>query len=673
MSLLAPLFLLGLLGIAIPVILHRMNYSDPPSQMFSSVLLMKHSEQITSTEKKLRYLLLLAARILALILLVLLFVQPSLRSNNPLITGPRLQNSLIVLDQSLSMTAPGVWQQALERAETRIRALADNETAQIVGAGADIRLMTEATADQGVLIQALDRLEPEFTTLDYGQLVGALDNLAATNEIDTAIHFITDAQASNMPVRFSDLIPRRAVGLELDQIQPEGQAFNWSVTADYAEDQVRANIVSHAGPAREIRVDLHVEDELYATESVTVPASGSVLATFEGLDLDIDESRLHVTIDSGDSDAISADDEFYMSTNSVEVMSVLILEAGTSRAGVVFLDTALNSISDPVLETDVIGGRADITLALADYDLVVLSDLVALSEIVQDALTTYTERGGSLLAIAGPATRSSGEFIITGHSFENAAALGGNTESQGLLIQQPLHGAVSDFSGTIGAKLYQPQEMNLLEGDQVIISTNNGFPWLVEHNLGLGRVLILSHSLLAEDSDLSLTPEFVPLLRSLVKYLGGSGELPSNYQTGEQIQVGIDLEENRAAPVQQVFLPNGSPLLSLQQQSQIQTVRFETPGIYGLQTSRGEHLTSVNTPDTESDLTTMSEALIAQWRNLASFQQRAEANTEATFQNSENLIIKSFESWLLPLLVLIILIESILGNAHLKVRREIVT
>lgn len=671
MSFLAPLFLLGLLGIAIPILLHRMNFSDPPSQPFSSVLLMKNSDQIAATEKKLRYLLLLAARILAIFLLVLLFIQPALRSDSPLITGPGQQHTLLVLDQSLSMSTPGLWQQAIAQAETRIGDMADNETAQIVGAGADIRLMTEATADKSLLTQALNRLEPEFATLDYGQLVAALDNLAASNEIATQIHFISDAQASNLPVRFSDLIPRRAIGLELDLVQNQGQSFNWSLAANYSDNQVSANIISYNSPARQMQVDLLIEGELRDTQVIELPASGSALASFENLNLDIDESRLEVRIDGGDSDALLSDNQFYLSANTIESLNVLVLAADPSLQDTLFLDTALTSIASPSVTVDVIFGGGGVNYALDEFNLVIAMDAAALSDAVTNSLQSFVERGGNMLVVAGNATQNQGSLGLTEHEITRTAPSLGSTDTQGLLIQRPLHGSVSEFSGSISAQLYQASELELLQGDLLIASTSDGNPWLVEHSLGLGRMLIVGHSLSPDFTNLSIAPEFVPLLRSWVNYLGGAGELPSEYQTGEQIQVGVDREENRAAPVQQVFDPSGTPLLSLQQQGQIQSLRFETPGVYGLQTNRGEHLAAVNTPAAESDLSAMSDDLIAQWRNLASVQQRGEANSAENSQTTDNSILKSFESWLLPLLVLIILIESILGNAHLRVRREI--
>lgn len=684
MSLLAPLFLLGLFAIALPLWLHRMNFSDPPSQPFSSVRLMRHSEQTASTEQKLRYLLLLAARILALVILAFLFAEPAFRTNSPLVSSTEQRHNLIVLDQSLSMSAPDVWQDVVAKAEARIEAMQNFETAQIIGAGFEISLVTEVTADKGDLIQAANRLKPEYISLDYGQLVSTLDDIAVNNgsggdardAIPTQIYFISDAQASNLPIRFSDLVPNRATGLELDIAGSPAQVFNWSVSAQYDRDKVVANVVSHNGPARQMQVDLLVNGESRASQTLDIPASGSALATFDELALALDETRLEVVLNSATpdtqfGDALLADNHYFITANSIDALSVLILAADPSLQDTLFLDTALRSIADPSIETDLIYGGGSVNFALDEFDLVVINDIAALSDTVAEALRTYAERGGNLLSIAGPLTHSAGEFGLTDHEFAEPLSFAAN-DSQGLLIQQPLHGSVSAFDGAINAQLYQPLEMQLVDGDEVIASTNNGYPWLVEHSMGLGRNLIVAHSFLPASTDLSVAPEFVPLLRSWMTYLGGAGDLPNEYETGEQIQVGLDLNENRSAAVQQVFLPNGDPVLSLSQQSQIQGVRFEEPGIYGLQTARGEHLVAVNTPAVESDLTPIPQALLAQWRNLASVQEINAVGPINAGSGVESTSLKSIEDWLLPLLILIILIESVLGNTHLNVRREIV-
>ena len=675
MGLLAPLFLLGLLAIALPLWLHRMNFSDPPSQPFSSVRLMRHSEQTASTEQELRYKILLACRILALALLVLLFAEPVFRSDSPLLAGSEQKHNLIVVDQSLSMSAPNVWQQAIDNTERFIEAMENNETAQIIGASSDIEILTDITADKAELRQALARLQPGYATLDYGQIVDAMDEFASNIETPTSIFFVSDIQASNLPIRFSDLVPTRATDLQLgiaqnqdnNQIQP----LNWAVSANYDRNGVSANIVGYGTPARQIQLDLLINGELRASQDVQVPASGSAIAKFEELNLALDETHIEVALNPGNTDAIAADNSYYISSNSLDSLKVLILSSDPALEDSVFLDTAFNSIANPRTQAEVFYGGGQVNFALDDFNLVVVNDVASLSENITYGLDLFAQRGGNLLLIAGPATHAASEIQLTGHQFAADTAGFNSGETQGVIVQQPLHGSVSQFEGTINSQLYQIRQLQTLEGDQVIASTNNGYPWLVEHSMGLGKVLILSHSLLPSATDLSLAPEFVPLLRSWASYLGGSGELPDQYVTGEKTQTGIDINGNRATQIQQIFLPNGDPMLSLSQQNQLQTITFETPGIYGLQTVRGEHLTAVNTPDEESDLAPISDQLIAQWRNLAANTDAPQSSAENSIQNSSITNLLSIEDWLLPLLLLIILAESVLGNAHLKVRREI--
>lgn len=675
MGLLAPLFLLGLLAIALPIWLHRMNFSDPPSKPFSSIRLLRHSEQTSSTEQEVRYWILLACRILALILLVLLFAEPVFRSDSPLLAGSTQKHNLIVVDQSLSMSAPDVWQDALNKAESFIDLMENSETAQIIGAGSDIEILTEVTADKAELQQALARLEPGYATLDYGLIVESMDEIASNFEIPTSIYLISDTQASNLPIRFSDLVPKRATDLQLGIAQGQGntqaQPLNWAVTANYDRNAVSANIVGYGTPARQIQLDLLINGELRASQDIDVPASGSAIAQFEELNLALDETHIEVALNLGNIDALEADNRYYISSNSLDSLKVLILSADPSLEDSVFLDTAFNSIANPRTQAEVFYGGGQVNFALDDFNLVVVNDVASLSENVTYGLDNFAQRGGNLLLIAGPATHAAGEIQLTGHQFAANNAGFASGETQGVIVQQPLHGSVSQFEGTINSQLYQIRQLQTLEDDQVIASTNNGYPWLLEHSTGLGKALILSHSLLPSATDLSLAPEFVPLLRSWASYLGGSGALPDQYVTGEKTQTGIDLNGNRATQIQQIFLPNGDPMLSLSQQSQLQTVTFATPGIYGLQTVRGEHLTAVNIPDAESNLAPISDQLIAQWRNLAANADTPINLAEDSIQNSSITSLLSIEDWLLPLLLLIILAESVLGNAHLKVRREI--
>ena len=103
MSLLAPMFLAGLLAVGLPWWLHRLSSDNPNRQRFSSLMFLEPGEPRRVLAKKVQYLLLLALRIGVLVLLALAFAEPALwrtpRAGEQ--SGARLH--VIVLDGSASM------------------------------------------------------------------------------------------------------------------------------------------------------------------------------------------------------------------------------------------------------------------------------------------------------------------------------------------------------------------------------------------------------------------------------------------------------------------------------------------------------------------------------------------------------------------------------------------
>jgi hypothetical protein len=73
---LAPLFLLGLVGLGVPLWLHRFARQTEQKQPFASLMFLEASEVRRSRRHELRYWLLLALRLLLLALLVLAFAGP---------------------------------------------------------------------------------------------------------------------------------------------------------------------------------------------------------------------------------------------------------------------------------------------------------------------------------------------------------------------------------------------------------------------------------------------------------------------------------------------------------------------------------------------------------------------------------------------------------------------
>lgn len=104
MSFTYPAFLFALSAIAIPIIIHLFNFRKFKTIYFSNVRFLKEVKQETQAKSKLKHLLVLAARILAITFLVFAFAQPFIPvENNKVTVGDKAIS--IFIDNSFSMDA----------------------------------------------------------------------------------------------------------------------------------------------------------------------------------------------------------------------------------------------------------------------------------------------------------------------------------------------------------------------------------------------------------------------------------------------------------------------------------------------------------------------------------------------------------------------------------------
>lgn len=105
MSFVSPLFLFALLAIAIPILIHLFNFRKYKKIYFSNVAFLESLKKQTDKQSKLKNLLVLFARILAIVFLVLAFSQPFI----PVTDQVKPNNTLVsvFVDNSFSMDAVG--------------------------------------------------------------------------------------------------------------------------------------------------------------------------------------------------------------------------------------------------------------------------------------------------------------------------------------------------------------------------------------------------------------------------------------------------------------------------------------------------------------------------------------------------------------------------------------
>jgi len=125
MSFLYPLFLIALIALAVPVIIHLFNFKRYKTLYFSNVKLLKLIRQESRKKSQLKQLLILLARILAITSLVFAFCQPYIPLSNRTSNAAR-QIVAIYIDNTFSMKAEGEKGPLLEQAKLKAIEIANS-------------------------------------------------------------------------------------------------------------------------------------------------------------------------------------------------------------------------------------------------------------------------------------------------------------------------------------------------------------------------------------------------------------------------------------------------------------------------------------------------------------------------------------------------------------------
>jgi len=134
-------------------------------------------------------------------------------------------------------------------------------------------------------------------------------------------------------------------------------------------------------------------------------------------------------------------------------------------------------------------------------------------------------------------------------------------------------------------------------GARVLAWFDSNDPALLEIPVGRGTLLVLTSGWHPEDSDLSLSSKFVPLLYSILEYGGVLAGQPSQYSVGDLVPM-PHWAAVGSANASVVRRPDGTVVsLAARQEAFAQT---DLPGIYTVESSAGARTFAVNLAAEES-------------------------------------------------------------------------
>ncbi len=660
MSLLTPLFLFGLLAVIIPWWLHRLSSNNPPLQDFGSSMFLEKSETMSSKQTKVRYRKLLSLRVLMLGLLALLFAEPVI--NGIKLPGVSSNRHLLIIDTSLSQNHTTRWQRSQTLAQDILNATPANEEISVISAGARIEQSAGIDSDDLSLDAArthLAALQPGLGRLDYTRIASAVSSLVKESRLPVIVHFVSDMQKSAMPEKFANLTIDGISELKLYS-SAELTDSNISVSAqvDYAADRTAdlsavINNYSSADITRQLNIS--TQNNVLDTVTVNVAAGTSKVQQFTGLDTS--EANGILTITLSPNDDLPIDDTWTLAVPDGERSEISVVNGTTTSIANKYVTAAVES--DPRYRNRQVA--ADNLSASDAGAFVIVPDASVLSDRAASRLRQYISDGGSALVMVGNTPHGTQMRRLLGIT---AATTGFSTDAPATELQpqsvakidptHPLANGLASNWRTVSLLRHLP--LSTSDTDRRIIDLGDGSPLLIERPLGDGKVLVLASALDVSWNSLAIEPLFVAFIIRSIEYLSGDTTTNPYRSVGDTISL---------PPGTQIQTPQGVPMRAIEQLANKGSVVLETPGVYSIQSASGKKTLSVNSDPLESNITTISDDSKTKWLNLTAVKATETTATTDTKQNTN----KGFWRWLLPLLAIIVLIESLFSHRHLLIKR----
>src|SRR5262245_58799715 len=177
MGVLAPLYLVGLAALSLPLILHLVRRTPRGRQVFSSLMFLLPSPPRLTRRSRLDQIILLIMRLAALALLAFAFARPFLRQAATLsIDDLAARRVAIVVDASASMRRGDLWRQALAQVDKELADLGLHDEVALYTFGDELRTEVGFEASPAnveasraeIVRQAARKLRPTWQGTDLG-------------------------------------------------------------------------------------------------------------------------------------------------------------------------------------------------------------------------------------------------------------------------------------------------------------------------------------------------------------------------------------------------------------------------------------------------------------------------------------------------------------------------
>ncbi len=630
MNFINPFLLLFAAAASIPLLLHLFNRQRVKIVEFSTVKYLLSLQKTRMRKVRIRQILLLILRTLALLAIAFAFARPTIRGGYlPSLGGKSTTTAILLVDvsgSSMSETNAGsFFERSIDKATQILGDFTEKERVEVIGFGSMIFYDSgEPTSDYERLRAFLKSMQPSYTgAVPALAFAKAAETLTSSHDPNLEVYLISDLQgkawrnfefelfrAEHLDVKL--FVTR--VSLEtIDNVAVEQVKFpNQLITAGREfnlQSDVR-NLKSET--SADLLVSLDLNDKTVVQTNLTVAPTSTGQVTFTH---DAPTTGFMYGSVSIDDDDLLPDNRFNFAMKIPSSSRVALVSDDDEEAFYVQKALSPSAAGNFTKQVDLIGPLQAGTANLFSYDAVIVNLKGQLPAALLSSIRSYLNSGGAVLFMMRPEVdvRDFSEKIASPFFRLQATEAPPTPTPQAgkyLLSRFDLdHPLFSPYRQFAADKLPQAEFLGHFRtveesSARVLARFSDNMPAVLEGSVGRGRVLLYTFSLDNRFSDLTDRPFMVILLNRSIEYLVSE---PLNQResiiSGTEVTRELSAQEAR----QFVLITPGGDTTQLSPIFRTGAVvfnlgRLQNPGIYKIVgDKRPVDVFAVNFPPEESE------------------------------------------------------------------------
>lgn len=618
MGFLFPTFLWGLLAVSVPLAIHLFNFRRTKKVLFTNVSFLKEIETRKSSFRRIKHLLILLARMLAIACLALAFAQPYLKKDAGLVDFQGVKS--FYLDNSFSMQN--------EENNKRFIDIATGSLDELLGIYnnlTSLQLVTNDFSPEDHNVFTASGLQDRITRMEltpasrtfrevYSRQKSMLGNASPGKG---EMYWISDFQKSTAG-DISKVEIDSNHHLTLIPVQA-GAGRNIYVDSVWLQTpflrQGQKNVLnvrirsSGSEPVENLPVRLILNETQVSASSADIPANGAENVSFDFI---LGEEGYIRGVVSFDDFPVTFDNQYYFVLNASPVIRILNLHTGAAGlpdpVNRVYRNDSLFHVTNSNAE------NADVGQVSAS-DLVILNEIERLPPPLMSGIVDFVGKGGTLLVIP-PGKPDVASYKVY---LEQMGVFGLEQYSGDVVPLSEPDAGIPFFQDVFEASLKAGGQVNMPSAASVwqwaragntLLSLRNGHQFLSQVTVRRGKLYLLSAPLSIMGGSFSQHALFVPVM---YKIAASSARAEKTAYSFEDSAIEINVSE--AGPNTVFKIRNGETeiipiqrltgnrlVLELPKKAELSGQALE-PGYFSLEANgKSESLLALNLGKAESEL-----------------------------------------------------------------------